>query len=263
MNCVFGNGRCGYNPDNPDKQYSERSYMTFYELVFLNNLNLNNGVTINPLPLWDLFDTLLDGFIVLPQHSKSFLLVINQTETEYICLDIAESSYSCDGDKIKIHENTHLKEYKIPKSDVIDTNEYIPNLGAYKYSLDPTLQRRIIYKRRTVWVNPVATLSLKRFNKHLAEYLEQILTRLSGQTRDKEVIEAFIKSVTENVKPGSDLMTFFGEYYSQSNEDSFVQLLGNMANWNRYLPLTLSRHQLMKNSLNSQSSISLLSGKNT
>ena len=212
------------NPGNSDKQYSERSYMTFYELVFLNNLNLNNGVTVNPLPLWDLFDTLLDGFIVPPQYSKSFLLVINQTETEYICLDIAESSYSCDGDKIKIHENTHLKEYKIPKSDVIDTNEYVPNFGAYKYSLDPTLQRRIIYKRRTVWVNPVATLSLKRFNTHLAKYLGQILTRLSGQ--DKEVIEAFIKSVTENVKPDSDLMTFFGEYYPQSNKDSFASTIG-------------------------------------
>jgi hypothetical protein len=207
-------------PDNPDKQYSTRSDMTFYELVFL-----NNGLTINPLPIWDLFDTLLDGFIVPLQHSKSFLLVINQTPTEYICLEITESSYSCDGNKIKIHENTYLKEYKISKSDVIDTNEYVSNLGASIYSLDLALERRIIYKRRTIYVDPIATLTLKRFNKHLAEYLEQVVTRLPGQAGDKTVIKNFIKSVTEDVKPDSDLMTFIREYYSQPKKGSSAPTL--------------------------------------
>ena len=210
---------------NPDKQQSYRSHLTFYELVFLNNLNLNNGLTINPLPIWDLFDTLLDGFTAQLQFSKSFLLVINQTETEYICLDITDSSYSFDGSKIKIHENTLLKEYKISKSDVIDTNEYVPNLGDSKYSLEPTLQRRIIYKRIDIWIKPVATLPLKRFNTHLAGYLEQVVTRLPRLTGDKTVIETFIKSVTEDVKPNSDLMTFFGEYYSKPNEDSLAPTL--------------------------------------
>lgn len=214
------------DPNILNKQYSYRSKMEYYELVFLNNINLNNGLTINPLPIWDLFDTLLEGFIVPLQHSKSFLLVINQTENEYICLDITESSYSCDGNKIKIHENTHIKEYKIPKSDVIDTNEYVLNLGASKHYLDTALQRRIIYKRRTIWITPVATLPLKRFNKHLTEYLEQIVTRLPGHTEDKKVFEAFIKRVTEDVKPDSDLMTFYEKYYSQPNEDSFAPTLG-------------------------------------
>lgn len=213
---------------NPDKQqsYRSRSHKIFYELVFLNNLDLNNGLTINPLPIWDLFDTLLDGFIVPLQYSKSFLLVINQTETEYICLDIIESSYSCDASKIKIREDTLLKEYKILKSDVIDTNEYVPNLGDFKYSIEPAFQRRIIYKRRDIWIDPVATLPLKRFNTHLAGYLEQVGTRLPYRTEDKTVIEAFIKSVTEDVKPDSDLMTFFENYYSQPKEDSLVLILG-------------------------------------
>lgn len=207
-------------PDDPGKQYSTRSDLTFYELIFL-----NNGLTIDPLPIWDLFDTLIDGFIVPLHHSKSFLLVINQTETEYICLDITESSYSCNGNKIKIHESTPLKEYKISKADVIDTDEYVHNLGASRYSLDPALQHRIIYKRRTIWINPIATLPLKRFNKHLAEYLEQVVTRFSGLTGNKRVIETFIKSVTDDVKPNSDLMTFLGEYYSQPKKDSFVPIL--------------------------------------
>jgi len=211
-------------PNNPDKQYSNRSQMTFYELVFLNNLNLNNGITFNSLPIWDLFDLLLDGFTVPLQHSKSFLLVINETKNEYICLDITESSYTYEGNKVKIHENTQLKEYKILKSDVIDTNKYIPNLGASKYSLDPPLQRRIIYIRRTIWGNP-ATLRLKRFSMHLAEYLEQAITRLPCQSGDEKVIEAFIKSVTENVKPDSDLIAFFEKYYSQPSEDSFLPTL--------------------------------------
>jgi hypothetical protein len=209
-----------------NKQYSRPVPETFYELVFLNNPDLNIGLLFPPLPFWEIFDTLLEGFIVPLQHSKAFLLVINQTETEYICLEVTESSYSVDGNKIKIHENTPLKEYKIPKLDFFDTENYITNLGVPRYRLDPAFQRRIIYKRRTIWGEPVATLPLKRLNTHLAEYLKQVVTRLPDQTGNKEVIEAFIKNVTENVKPNSDLMTFIGNYYSQSHHESIVQTLG-------------------------------------
>jgi len=209
-----------------NRQFSRPVPETFYELVFLNNPDLNIGLLFPPLPFWELFDTLLDGFIVPLQHSKAFLLVINQTAIDYICLDISESSYRVDGNKIRIHENTPLKLYKIPKLDFFDTENYITNLGFPKYRLDPRLQRRIIYKRRKIWGDPIATLPLKRLNTHLAEYLKQIVTRLPNQTGNNEVIEAFIKSVTENVKPDSDLMAFIGNYYSQSHDESIVQTLG-------------------------------------
>jgi hypothetical protein len=212
-------------PDNPTSQYSYRTDKTFYELIFLNNPNLNEGLIVNPLPIWDLFDTLLDGFIVPLQRSKSFLLVINQTKTEYICLEISDSSYDCDGNKIKVHENTPLKEYKISKSDVIDTDEYVRRLDDSKDSLYTELQRRIVYIRRYLWGSPIATLSLKRFNTHLAEYLSQVVNRLSNQNGDKETIEAFIKSVTENVKPDCDLMTFMGGYYAQGDDDSLISII--------------------------------------
>ncbi|MDD3621342.1 MAG: hypothetical protein PHQ81_02930 [Methanofollis sp.] len=211
-------------PNNSNKQHSYRTDETFYELIFLNNPNLNYGLTIKPLPIWHLFDTLLNGFIAPPQHSDSFLLVVNQTETEYICLEITKSSYNYDKNKIKVHENTLLKVYKISKSYVIDTNEYLDNLDIFKDHLDPVLQRRIVYKRRDIWGSPVATLPLNRFSIHLGEYLRQAATRLSGQTGDQEVIEAFIETITENVNPDSDLIKFFEEC-SQSNSDTYVSTL--------------------------------------
>ncbi|TAJ43876.1 hypothetical protein CUJ86_07375 [Methanofollis fontis] len=48
---------------------------------------------------------------------------------------------------------------------------------------------------------------------------------MSGQTGDQEVIEAFIKTITENVNPDSDLIKFLEEY-SQSNEDTYISTLG-------------------------------------
>jgi len=212
-------------PNNPKRQYSDRTKKTFYELIFLNNPDLNNGLMITPPPIWELFDLLLDGFIVPPHHSSSFLLIINQTETEYICLEIAESSYNRDGNKVTINENTLLKEYKILKSDVIDTSQYIQNLSHFKDYLDPELQRRIIYIRRHLWASPVATLPLKRFNAYLAGQLRQAMDNLSGQARDREVIETFVKNVIKNVKPDLNLMVFLEGYYPGSNEDTFVSTL--------------------------------------
>lgn len=214
------------DPDYSNKQKSHPIPETFYELVFLNNPDLNIGLLTPSIPIWDIFDNLIDGFVVPPQHLKSFLLVINQTAIDYICLEIAESSYNVDGKRIIIHENIPLKVYKIPKLDFFDTENYMINLGVPKYRLDPAFQRRIIYKRRTIWGDPIATLPLKRLNTHLAEYLKQVVTRLPVQTGNNEVIEAFIKSVTENVKPDSDLMAFIGNYYSQSHDESIVQTLG-------------------------------------
>lgn len=220
-------------PNKTNRQYSYRTDWTFYELIFLNNLNLNSGLTVNSLSIWDLFDTLLDGFIVPTgftnslQPPKPFLLVVNQTDAEYICLEIPESSYTCDGNRIRIHENTPLNERKILQSDVIDTNEYTRNLNTFNQSPDPALQRRIIYKRRDLWRAPVATLPLKRFNAHLTEYLGQAIDRLSGQVGDKEVIEALVNNITKNAKSDSNLMTFLRGYYSQPNGDSLALTLEN------------------------------------
>jgi len=208
------------DPDDSNKQYSYRTCEKYYELIFLKNSNINNDIVINPLPIWELFDTLLDGFTVPLQHSNSFLLVVNQTETEYICLEILESSYIVDGNYVKIPENTPLKEYKILKKDVIDTNKYLQNINNYKYFLNPELQRRIIYERRTIWRNPIATLHLKRFNTHLAEYLKQASINISFQKEDIKIIEAFIRNIAEDVNPDSDFMTFCIGYYPQIKGDA-------------------------------------------
>ncbi len=111
--------RWEFQPNKTDRQYAYRTGWTFYELISLNNLSPNSGLTVTPLSIWDLFDTLLDGFAVPTgftnslQPPKPFLLVVNQTDTEYICLEIPESFYSIDGNRIRVHENTPLKEHII------------------------------------------------------------------------------------------------------------------------------------------------------
>ena len=130
--------------NDPNKQWSKRTNEIFYELIFLDNENLNRGLSIPKINLGDKIDLMVSGFKVQQFISENLLLVFDEPEKNvYYCLNLKKSGYIIEDNILRIKEGEVFDIHQIAGERCIDTNNYLENVPMNNFEM----QRRIIYRR--------------------------------------------------------------------------------------------------------------------
>lgn len=220
MNQAILNELCIWEWEYQDKD-NQGSYrfkdQQFFELVFLDHKCSDHDQknVANTLPPWDLLDILIDGFSVPEGTHSSFLLVVNQTDSDYICIEIDSKIPSREVTKVKIPEGTLLNEYVIKKSDCIDTDDFLKNTEDVEYLNSPYV-RHIVYHKRTLPRTPNATLILRRFNTYFSEYVDHSLEKVAYPSDKRKIVEDFLSNSSQTI---DQFVTFMREYDADQNEE--------------------------------------------
>lgn len=203
--------------EDKDKQYSDPLRDTqFYKLVFLNYQGSDHNQKINVsnrLP-WDILDNLIDGFSIPEDTRSSILLIVNQTDSDYICIEIDPKFSKREDTIVRIPEGTLLNEYVIKKSDCIDTNNYLKN--AKVGYLNSPYVRHIVYHKRTLPRKPNATLILKRFSTYFSVYVDHSLEKVAYPSDKRKIVEDFLSNSSQTI---DQFVTFMREYEADQNEE--------------------------------------------
>ena len=203
--------------EDKDKQYSNPLRNSqFYELVFLNHKDsdFNQKNNVHFLLPWDLLDTLVDGFSIPEDTRSSILLIVNQTDSDYFCIEIDPKFSKREITNVRIPEGTLLNEYVIKKSDCIDTNDYLKN-AEVEYLNSPYV-RHIVYHKRTLPRTPDATLILRRFSTYFSEYVNHSLEKVAYPSDKRNIVDDFLSNSSQTI---DNFKTFIREYDADQNID--------------------------------------------
>jgi hypothetical protein len=205
------------DPDDPNKQWSKRTNEIFYELIFLDNNDQNDGLKIPDIDLEDKIDLMISGFKVQKFISDNVLLVFDKSEKkEYICLNLKISDYILENNIIKIKEGTVLDVYKISSEHCIDTNDYLRNIILNNYEV----QRRIIYRERKLRRGITGTLRIQGFLNLFKNYFEDIAERMNYTKEQNELIQ---RTITNSLENQNNIKEFFKLTRSEDDEFIFTQ----------------------------------------
>ncbi|WOF16033.1 hypothetical protein F1737_04595 [Methanoplanus sp. FWC-SCC4] len=182
-----------FDPEDKTKQWSSRTQELFYELIFLDNDNLNEGLTIPAIDLEDKIDLMISGFKVQNNISSNLLLVFGISEKDYYCFNLKKTDYNLEHNVFKVRDGAIANVHKIQKEHCIDTNDHLKNVpfGAYD------VQRRIIYRERKL-KEPLEELPIKSFLGLFKCYFEDIGRRMEYNEEQKLLIQNTIDYALKN-----------------------------------------------------------------
>ncbi|EHQ36503.1 coiled-coil domain-containing protein [Methanoplanus limicola] len=203
------------NPEDQKKQLSNRTNEKFYELIFLDDENIDSKDEIKTRKLEDLIDILISGFKIPEFITDNLLLVFDKSKRDgYICFDLKKSDYSIENNTMKIKEGTTLEIHKIREELCIDTDNYIKNATIKNYYA----QRRIIYRERKL-KKPDGQLKIKSFISLFKSYFEEITEKMNYDDEQRNIIKKTISNALDNRE---DIEAFFKLTGSDNEEFIFT-----------------------------------------
>ena len=203
------------DPDDSNKQWSKRTNESFYELIFLDNNNLDAGLKTPDIDLEEKIDLMISGFRVQNFVSDNILLVFENSNNIYHCLSLEKSDYVIKENLMKINEGTVLNIYKISDEHCIDTENYSRNISLNNYQI----HRRLVYRERKLR-KPVSTLRIQSFLCLFKIYFENVAERMDYSEEQRRLIQ---KVIEHSFESRQNLESFFKLTDSKDGEFIFTQ----------------------------------------